>query len=357
MFKGTLFSLLVGSVACGGLIAPEPSRSDDPGTRPPIEANDETLPPATEPTPRRICGAALSADDCTSEQVQRYRSETADGLEVLVVGNYEAADARGATGHATVIDTRTAAHVLLVTGYEATEWTIEKAEGSGLTAVYRTGYETQTIVAPADVTVSPTQRRSCGYSWPYDGQGCDTHDVLADAESFSGHPVDQLVGCYASSHFTVKDDVECTSDEGPSSEWQQFDFERDPATSACPNGVRYATYSSEYRRWIGAETCTPDSYKLYLAFNKYTFFMPIVDGAGFGQDHCELVNPAFELPNEDEITSGGCTECSIEPWRIGEVGSGSVFARDTLGQPFEPQREWPAQSYTASLYRCGVSIP
>jgi hypothetical protein len=45
---------------------------------------------------------------------------------------------------------------------------------------------------------------------------------------------------------------------------------------------------------------------------------------GHGQDHCELVNPAFTIPNED-ITSGGCTSCSVGG--VVDVMDVPVFAR------------------------------
>jgi hypothetical protein len=54
-----------------------------------------------------------------------------------------------------------------------------------------------------------------------------------------------------------------------------------------------------------------ESYKLHLSATRDGSVLEIADDAGYGQDHCELVNPAFTIPDEDDIQSGGSTDCSL----------------------------------------------
>jgi hypothetical protein len=84
-------------------------------------------------------------------------------------------------------------------------------------------------------------------------------------------------------------------------------------------------------------------------------FLEIADFAGHGQDHCELVNPAFKIPNEDDITSGGCTTCSVGP--LVDLIGVPVYARSRFGEPFQrvQSRYWADLSTT--FYSCGISIP
>ena len=83
-------------------------------------------------------------------------------------------------------------------------------------------------------------------------------------------------------------------------------------------------------------------------------FLEIADFAGHGQDHCELVNPAFKIPNEDDITSGGCTRCSVGA--LVDIQNVPVYARANFGQQFQrvTSRFWA--DLTTTFYSCGVSL-
>ena len=121
-------------------------------------------------------------------------------------------------------------------------------------------------------------------------------------------------------------------------------------------GPRYVGFSLKYQLWIGAELCntTGTEYKLFLSPVKDGVYHEIADFAGHGQDHCELVNPAFTIPNEDDITSGGCTTCMV--FGLFDVIGDPVFARANFGQPFvlAPSRDWA--DLTTLRYSCGVKI-
>ncbi len=109
-------------------------------------------------------------------------------------------------------------------------------------------------------------------------------------------------------------------------------------------GARYVKYLPAYDKWVGVSLCS---------------FYEIGDYAGNGQDHCELVNPTFRIPNEDEITSGGCTGCSIDNTHVFSPPVGSTgWSRARFGEQFQLEASWPQYNlYTAQWYECGVSVP
>jgi hypothetical protein len=116
------------------------------------------------------------------------------------------------------------------------------------------------------------------------------------------------------------------------------------------------SYDTHYAKWVGVELCSATQYKIYLGETKEGTFHEIGDFAGDGQDHCELVNPGFTIPNEDDITSGGCTSCASNmTWD--NPGPVPVYSRLRFGDPFL-LGTWPEYNlYTSRWYRCGVSIP
>lgn len=129
----------------------------------------------------------------------------------------------------------------------------------------------------------------------------------------------------------------------------------DRALTDC-TAAFYVRFDARYQKWVGVMPCNPTRYKIMLGETKDGMFHEIGDFAGGGEDHCELVSPSFSLPNEDDITSGGCTSCRSQmTWeRPGEV---PVYSRSMFGDAFE-LRSWPEHNlYTSRWYECGVSIP
>lgn len=67
------------------------------------------------------------------------------------------------------------------------------------------------------------------------------------------------------------------------------------------------------------------------------------------------MNPDFTIPDEDDITSGGCDSCSTSRDHYDPIDV-PLFARANFGEPFlqTTGREWAdLSSYWIS---CGVSI-
>ena len=126
-------------------------------------------------------------------------------------------------------------------------------------------------------------------------------------------------------------------------------------SSAC-TGAKFVRFDSHYSMWVGAILCdSADNYKLYMSDSPDGAFLEIADYAGHGEDHCELVDPGFSLTNEVDITSGGCTDCSLgKPIEVTNI---PVFARGHLGERFtrvSTPSTWP--HLTTTTYACGVSI-
>lgn len=290
--------------------------------------------------------------------------------EVHVFGVYETRGDHGPNNHpvgqADVGIERPGDHVLVLSAYEPTNWHVHLGVGATVRAVQLLGYYTQTVDLPG---VPVTHGTACGYSYPYNGGGCDTNELLALAKTQAGADITSFHGCYQASGWKLFPNGTVTSDCNTAagyrvaelfgacrrpSGWERFNF----ATLEAPacTGARYIRHDDHYNVWVGAILCgSSRSYKLYMSDSRDTSFLQIADYAGHGQDHCELVNPAFTIPDEDDIQSGGCTDCSvgqlIDPIDV------PVYARAKFGEPFQrvTSRYWADLSTTA--YSCGVAIP
>jgi hypothetical protein len=287
-----------------------------------------------------------------------------------VIGVYETRGDHGPDHHpigdAYVSIERPGNHVLVLSAYEPTNWHISLAAGTAVRAVELLGYNAQTVDL-ANVPV--THGTACGYSYPYNGGGCDTNALLALAEAQAGASVTTFHGCYQASNWTLHADGTATSNCNTAAGYQQYErfgechpdgsWERANfatlSTPAC-TGDRFLRHDDHYGAWIGAILCGASTrYKLYMSTTLNDPFLEIADFAGHGQDHCELVNPAFTIPNEDDIQSGGCTDCSLG--QLVDIIGVPVYARAKFGEAFERvlSRFWA--DLTTTAYSCGVAIP
>lgn len=276
------------------------------------------------------------------------------------------------TGNATVKLQRPGKHILVLSAYEPTVWHVETASGVVLNAIHFISYYTQSaIVLNSGVAIVSHSFSSgaCGYSWPYNGQGCDTNQLLTLARQYTGYEIKSFHGCYRATTWTLNADMKANSNCGTNAGYQMYEWLNDK-TNACSwtltnfatadspscTGQRYIQFNQKYNLWVGAILCGSASrYKLYLSDASNQPFLQIADFGGHGQDHCELINSKFTIPNEDDITSGGCTTCSVGTL-IDPVGI-YVYARGRFGDPFQKvkSREWA--DLTTDWYQCGVNIP
>jgi len=142
-------------------------------------------------------------------------------------------------------------------------------------------------------------------------------------------------------------------------DWEAFEFSVLDDGTMC-DGARYVRYDETYGLYVGARLCSSTRYKLYLSAEREGTYLQIGDWAGHGQDHCELVNESFSIPNEDDITSG-CPSCDLGPFAFDAVNNpvGSRgYVRGNFGEDFELLDPWPEYNhYTVEWHECGVSIP
>lgn len=319
----------------------------DPRGEPPIEdPRDPRDPDPDEDPPPMRCGTP----------------------EVHILSIYETSSNHSTTGDARVTIDRPGDHILVLSSYESTDWHVRLGAGAKVRAVQLIGYEPQTVDLP---NVPVTRDTGCGYSFPYNGGGCDTNELFKTVTTRAGSDITTFHGCYQASQWTLRadgtalsncntasgyevDELIAKCDGGGSSGWEKDNFTT--LTPPTCTGERYVRRDDHYGVWVGAILCSgANQYKLYMSKTRNEPFLEVADFAGHGQDHCELVNPAFKIPDEDDITSGGCTTCSVGS--LVDVDGVPVFARAQFGQPFQrvQARFWADLSTT--FYSCGVSIP
>jgi len=329
--------------------------SDDP--LPPEESPtdpsmDPTVPKPPPPPPPPSPEPPPSATNCGSPE-----------LHILSI--YETSSNHSTTGDASVRIDRPGSHVLVLSAYEATSWHVALGAGAAIRSVLLVGYEDQTVDL-ANVPV--THAAGCGYSYPYNGGGCDTNALFSTVQSRAGVGVTTFHGCYQASQWTLRADGTATSNCNTAAGyhideviakctgrgWERGSFTTQ-TTPLC-TGARFVRYDAHYNVWVGAILCgAPNRYKLYMSAARDQNFLEIADYAGHGQDHCELVNPAFTIPNEDDITSGGCADCAVGP--LVDVIGVPVYARARFGDPFQRVRSRYWADLTTTYYSCGVAIP
>ena len=141
--------------------------------------------------------------------------------------------------------------------------------------------------------------------------------------------------------------------------WVPNAFTDAGADTPC-DGDRFVRYDEGYGLFVGVSLCSATRYKIFLGESADGIFYQIGDYAGHGQDHCELVSPSFTIPNEDDMTSGGCVDCATSAdtdWYQNPVGT-QGYSRGSYGDSFQFEPTWPQYNlYTVGWYECGISIP
>jgi hypothetical protein len=364
-------------VACSGQFADRPlggSTSAVEGQKltgdtptSPADPSVPVVPAGGVPLPAaEACADPISILDPASGGYQVSRYQGARGKEeVVAVGVYDAySGGNHSQGSATIRDTRTEPHVLVVSAYEPTRWTI--TGGGAITKVYVSGYSNQEVIAPAGVIVVNDsgigKGFACTYEIPDNKGGCGV-SLLDYAEKRIGSPVTYFAGRYLAKDFAIKS---CTTATTPAA-WQAASFDVSKDTTSTCTGEHYVQFNAQYKKWVGAVLCKADEYKLYLSEAKAGPYYPIADSGGHGQDHCELVNPKMRMTNSDTIdasTCAGCDAVSHASW--GWPGDVPVYVRANFGEPFvrEQWLKWQdpngnpiSPHITSGSYKCGVSIP
>jgi hypothetical protein len=300
-------------------------------------------------------------------------------IETNVIGVYETRPDGQLGGEAHVVVARPGVHRLVLSAYEETNWTVELGADVTIESIHLVGFHEQTVNAIPGATVTSNTYHDgagtpvCGFYYPADTGGCDTAGLLAFAEQVSNNPVSTFHGCYSATNWTLGADGTVTSDcdtgagyevtqhlgaclggdtVDPYSRWQPQYIH--PVGSASCHGQSFVKYDERYQLWLGAIQCFT-GYRLYASDSREGTYYELADTAGHGQDHCELVNPDFRIPNEDSIESGGCEDCSIGD--LLDPSGYKVYSRANFGEPFQLVDSSFWTELSATYLSCGVSIP
>jgi hypothetical protein len=120
-------------------------------------------------------------------------------------------------------------------------------------------------------------------------------------------------------------------------------------------GQSFVSFHAGYQLFVGIILCDSSTYKILLSSSLEGTYFNVGDAAGGGQDHCELVNTNFSIPNEDDITSGGCATCDIGSATNTNQGEG--FVRNSFGEGFFFELDWIPNYLTPGFYSCGIDLP
>jgi len=225
---GITFSLACALAACGadqGTLPQDtenPPGSDDPQSPPDLGG---TMPDEAVENPEDVTfdvpeGGAeepvLPTDTCEAQ--------------LHVIGVYEPFrnDVRvgsGFGGRVTVRIERPGKHVLYLASYESVKWFVSAAPGAQIEEIRVVGYEAQAVETDAtEKTLIRTRlERSlgeiafCGVEWPYEGGGCDTKELIRDAQEDTELGLTTFSGTYIGSRFILREDetvIDVDSDRG-----------------------------------------------------------------------------------------------------------------------------------------------
>lgn len=131
-----------------------------------------------------------------------------------------------------------------------------------------------------------------------------------------------------------------------------------PCSERCDGAVSYVDQTAKYGLWVKVVRCkSPGRYDLYLGPTASGPFAKIGDDNLSGQDHCELVNPAFTMV-DDATMSVGTVEYGGAVYAYPAAYGTALYHRAYLGQPFKYAADATTEknSLTSCWYECGVSF-
>jgi hypothetical protein len=134
--------------------------------------------------------------------------DVGDGPTLALFGNY-----RSPTGDVSVVVERPGRYVLVLGGYESTNWRVQAGDGVTIERVVARGYEGVTVEAPAGTAVETSSFVDgdeadyvAGNAWPFDLGGGDTLGFVGTAEAETGLPLAFFAGAPEAEGFTLQPD-------------------------------------------------------------------------------------------------------------------------------------------------------
>jgi hypothetical protein len=103
---------------------------------------------------------------------------------------------------------RTTPHVLVLSSYEPTIWTIDASSGARIESIILNGYHPQRVAGvPPGVPVinrsGSGYLSACAVVWPGDSGGCDTPALITGLRQLTSREVTAFAGCYRATEFTL----------------------------------------------------------------------------------------------------------------------------------------------------------
>jgi hypothetical protein len=170
-------------------------------------ANDEDCDDADAKNWDACAGDPDSVGVCLSGYPLSTAYFAATEPELHLIGVYEPDRAVGTIDVA--VDRPGSEVVLVLSSYEPVDWVLSVTPTTNLKEVVLNGYNTHTVAGMPKGTVL-TRRDgiglywdACGYELPSSGGGCDTEDIVAGAEAYTGLPLNSFTGCYVASSFSL----------------------------------------------------------------------------------------------------------------------------------------------------------
>lgn len=303
--------------------------------------------------PLAVQPVILDCDVESGYQVDSWRADSVEGPALHLAAIYQTHGEHGGGVHPpgdALVEWKLAGeHVLALSAYEPVNWTITLAPGAALQKIVVFGYHEQTVTAPEGIKIETFYYEgglqdplaSCGYSLPYNGQGCDTDVLIANAEQATGLKLASFDGCYDASQFRFEG---CGGLEPP----------REPeecAPAADPEVILDCDFASGYEinSWRADAVDGPAVHVIGI----YD-----VDSHNPGQP-VEEAEVEFDLPG-DNILVLSAYEPTIWKVALGPQASLSkVVVIGYLDQQVKVDDSVPVEIYEADspLAACGYSLP
>jgi hypothetical protein len=183
-------------------------------------------------------------------------------------------------------------------------------------------------------------------------------DASPDTDPTDTDPADPVADSAVDTDVLVDTDTDVALDTAvdtgtpcPPAFFRPTPFAFPPDALSC-NGPQFIRFDRTQNLFVGITSCGGTSLRIYLSRQPQGPFVPALDVAGHGQDHCELIDPNFRIVNEDDITSGGCTRCGTSINLPIENAPG--WARAFFGDPFTFVPQTGPWSWQTSQIDCAV---
>ena len=152
--------------------------------------------------------SSVTVDAGSGSSVYYYRNSNYTSPEIHLLSMYEVTNNQVGTAVVNVNGSAKVPVNLVLSSYEAVNWVLKGSGVPFIKSVVVNGYKKSTVSGidskyVTDKTGVGNYLYACGYSWPYNGGGCDTNVLVSKVESFFGSPLTSFAGQYQATQFTV----------------------------------------------------------------------------------------------------------------------------------------------------------